>query len=326
MSATYELSPCPACGASRHGALAGRDEVEREVHELWEFHLRRLRPGVPPERLLDRVVFSQDPPLQVVECRECGLVYRNPRERVEALVEEYAGEETDPEVLEGLFHTQLPACRAQADRLGRRVRGVSAGLEVGSYLGSFLAAARERGWRFAGLDVNAGAVRSARDRGLAASVGSLEEAGERGGPRHDVVAIWNTFEQLPDPRRALRAAHRLLLPGGLLVLRVPNGAFYARLRPLLDGWMGAVARGLLAHNNLLGFPYRHGFSPASLGSLLSRTGFEVLDVEGDVLVPIADEWTRRWAGREERLVKRLLGASSAAEAPPPWFEIYARAG
>lgn len=318
----YEISPCPACGGSEHEALAGQAEVEREVQELWEFHLRRLKPGVPAERLFDRVVFSQAPPLRVVECRRCGLVFRNPRERAEALVEEYAAEEPDREALEGLFRNQLPACRAQARRLARLAGSVNAGLEVGSYLGSFLAAARERGWHFEGLDVNEGAVRFAREMGLAASVGSLEDAPPA--RRHDVVAIWNTFEQLPDPRRAARAARGLLDPGGLLVLRVPNGAFYARLRRLLGGSLGALARGLLAHNNLLGFPYRHGFSPASLGSLLERSGFEVVSVQGDALVPISDEWTRPWAGREERLVKRLLGAL-AAVGPAPWFEIYARA-
>ena len=322
MSAVYEISACPACGGSDHDSVAGREAVEREVEDLWAFHLRRLRPGVPPERLMDRVVFSQNPPLQVVACRRCGLVYRNPREKERALVEEYAGEETDPEVLGRLFGTQIGFCRGQAGRLARWSGSVTAGLEIGSYLGSFLAAAKERGWRFEGLDVNERATAFARGRGLDATVGSLATAAGKG--RHDVVAIWNCFEQLPDPREAALAARRLLTPGGLLALRVPNGAFYARVRRLLSGPLGGFARGLLAHNNLLGFPYRHGFSPGSLSALLEGAGFEVLAVHGDALVPVADEWTRRWARWEERLVKGALGAASPV-APTPWFEAYARA-
>jgi hypothetical protein len=50
---------------------------------------------------------------------------------------------------------------------------------------------------------------------------------------------------------------------------------------------------------------------------------------GDVLVPIADEWTRPWAALEERALKRL-GKVAARVSPgdkelAPWFELYARA-
>jgi hypothetical protein len=74
---------------------------------------------------------------------------------------------------------------------------------------------------------------------------------------------------------------------------------------------------VLAHNNLLTFPYRFGFSPASLTRLLVDPGFTGADVVGDVLVPTADEWTRRWARIEERIVKPMTRAAM------PWFEAYA---
>lgn len=322
MEFVYEITACPACGSEHHELVAGSEQVRAEVEQLWAFHLRRLRQGVPTRHLFDRVVFSQDPALQLVRCRACRLVFRNPRERAHALVEEYATEETDGEILRSLFDAQLDACRQQARRLARHVGRVNAGLEVGSYLGAFLAAAEERGWRFQGIDVNDRAVTFARGMGLPTTPGSLDDLGPEG--RHDVVAIWNCFEQLPDPRRAARAAHRRLTPGGVLVVRVPDGAFYARLRPLLDSPLAPLARGLLAHNNLLGFPYRHGFSRGSLERLLDQAGFEVLEARGDVLVPTADRWTLPWAAREERLTKRLL-ALVAAAGSAPWLEVYARA-
>ncbi|HEX4936045.1 MAG TPA: hypothetical protein VFV33_22850, partial [Gemmatimonadaceae bacterium] len=104
----------------------------------------------------------------------------------------------------------------------------------------------------------------------------------------------------------------------------PNGGFYAALRPLLHTPLAAAARLLLAHNNLLGFPYRFGFTPASLGLLASRSGLAVHGVFGDTLVPIADEWTRPWAAMEERAVKRVLSLATKLGAGAPWFELYAR--
>ena len=93
----------------------------------------------------------------------------------------------------------------------------------------------------------------------------------------------------------------------------------------LDGIAGPIARALLAHNNLLGFPYRHGFTVQSITLLLEDTGFDVVRTHGDALVPIADEWTRGWAAAEERMIKAAMKTLGALDNDgAPWFEVYAR--
>ncbi|AHG93854.1 hypothetical protein J421_6319 (plasmid) [Gemmatirosa kalamazoonensis] len=330
-TATYELTACPVCGHAPGDTLADGDALRAEQERLWAFHDARLRPGVPVERLVDRVAFSQRLPLGLARCAQCTLVYRNPRERDIALREAYADEAVEADALRALHDTQRDAYGAQAERLeevlGRRGRV----LEVGSYVGGFLAAAARRGWRATGIDINAAALAVARE-----AVGDdveVEEAdldgyaarGDTVAGAFDAVAVWNCFEQLPDPRGAAHRTAALLGAGGVLALRVPNGAFYAAIRERLDGPLGPVAERLLAHNNLLAFPYRHGFTPGSLRRLLEPLGFEVVRVYGDALVPIADEWTRPWAAWEERLLKgalRLLAGDEAEWAP--WLEVYAR--
>jgi 2-polyprenyl-3-methyl-5-hydroxy-6-metoxy-1,4-benzoquinol methylase len=47
----------------------------------------------------------------------------------------------------------------------------------------------------------------------------------REGMRFDAVCIWNTFDQVNRPSALLPRLRTLLAPGGLLALRVPNGAF-----------------------------------------------------------------------------------------------------
>ena len=297
---------------------------------LWAFHTRRLRAQTPPKHLTDRVAFSQHPPLRLVQCGECGLVYRNPVERARELKDAY-GDDTPPtDVLAALHETQRDAYRAQAARLTRELDGrVGSGLEVGSYVGGFLAAARELGWQFEGVDVNESASAYTRSLGLRVTVGTIEALAADGAleNRFTAVAFWNCFDQLPDPRSAAVAARRLLTPNGVLALRVPNGAFYARVRPLLSTAAAPAARLLLAHNNLLTFPYRYGFSPSSITRLLDQCGFRVRRIVGDVLVPIADRWTRRWAALEERIVKGLLTPIAHADGRvglAPWIEVYAR--
>jgi SAM-dependent methyltransferase len=321
MTTAYELAPCPVCGGSASSEVATAETIREELESLWSFHTRRLRPDTPPRHLNDRVVFSQRPPFRLVACATCGTVYRNPRERADAVTELYRDEPLERAVLASLLDTQRFAYRAQARRLTRLAGKPGAGVELGSYVGGFLDASREAGWRFEGVDVNEEVNRFARSRGFTVTTGSLADLDD--GRTFDAVAIWNCFDQLPEPRATVRDAKRLLRPGGLLALRVPNGAFYTRLRRYAHGPLRRPAHALLAHNNLLAFPYLHGFTPGSLARLLEDAGLEVIRVRGDTLVPVADRWTRPWAIWEERLLKgatrRTTGARHA-----PWFEIYAR--
>lgn len=306
--------------------VAGADDIRAEVEMLWAFHTRRLRAATPPARLADRVAFSQPPPLHVVRCTRCGLVYRNPRERAGELTALYAREDLAPEVLTALFRTQRTAARAQARRLTRVAGRTGSGLEVGSYVGGFLAAAAELGWRFEGVDVNEQTNALARERGFTIATGEISKVSRAA--RVDAIAFWNCFDQLADPRAALREARERLSPGGLVVVRVPNGAFYATVRRALRGPAAPLARSLLAHNNLLGFPYRHGLTVGSLEWLFEREGLSLVHLHGDSLVPTADAWTRPWAALEERLLRSALAplalGGRAGAAVAPWMEAYAQ--
>jgi len=321
MSPPAKSSECPACPERVGTEVASREAFRQEIEALWEFHLRRLRPGAPPEALTDRLAFTQEPPLRLLACNRCGTLRRDPEESAPVLVSRYAAEPLSGAVLGALFQAQQTSAHQQMKRLVRLAGPRGEGMEVGFYTGAFLAATEGSGWRFHGIDVNAGAVAFARSLGLPAERGTLEEL--PAARRYDAIAIWNCFEQLPAPRAALLRTHELLRPGGVLALRVPSGDFYRRWRVHLDGAARALATALLAQNNLLGFPYRYGFTPGSLGRALRETGFRVIATHSDALVPTACCWTRGWVGWEERALKTLLRRLPARAAP--WFEIYARA-
>ncbi|HET9425687.1 MAG TPA: class I SAM-dependent methyltransferase [Gemmatimonadaceae bacterium] len=292
--------------------------MRREVEALWAFHQRRLKPGTPVARLRDRVAFSQDPPWRLVACEDCGLLYRNPAERAFELESIYERDCPARELLAALHETQRKSYDAQARRLRELLPRGARVLEVGSYVGAFLAAARDAGLNAAGVDINPAVNRFTRSLGFDVRDGELPEMET---DPVDAIAIWNTFDQLSDPRGVAIAAFARLKPGGVLAIRVPNGDYYRRMRP---GASAGRRRAVLAHNNLLTFPYRWGFSPSALRTLLEETGFREVRSIGDVLVPTADEWTRRWARAEEWVVKRLMrGVGAPAADRSPWFEQYA---
>jgi 2-polyprenyl-3-methyl-5-hydroxy-6-metoxy-1,4-benzoquinol methylase len=312
---TYELAACPVCRSQDARTLATRDEIRRELEALWQFHLRRLLTGAPIDQLFDRAIFSQQPPLQVMRCSRCGTVFRNPREREDEIVETYQQEAPSETALASLFTQQQEFYRPRAARLTRLAGGVGDVLEVGSYVGGFLRAAAEQGWHARGIDANEHATAFARAQGSDVEACALDHF--MTSQRFKAIALWNCFEQLPDPHDAIARATELLQPRGLLALRVPNGACYAALRK-----GGAGTRALLAWNNLASFPYRHGFTPGSLARLLGEHGYRIVARSGDALVSIAGEYTRGWARREERVIKagtKLLPGRLA-----PWLEVYAR--
>jgi Methyltransferase domain len=327
VTTTYELTRCIVCDSAEGREVATAENIRSEVESLWAYHGRRLRPETPSAHLMDRVAFSQRPPLRLVRCTVCGLVYRNPIERASELAVIYGDDAPAPDVMQALHDTQRASYAAQAKRLTVAMGRRGSGIELGSYVGAFLAASRAEGWQFSGVDVNTCANQFTRSLGFDVFDGTIEALDPD--RRADAVAIWNCLDQLADPASAIRAARIHLGIGGLLALRVPNGACYAALRPLLDSPVSALARGVLAENNLLSFPYRYGFTPASLRRLVERRGFRVERVLGDVLVPIADEWTVGWAVFAERAIKRLgktVARLSPGDMPlAPWFELYARA-
>jgi SAM-dependent methyltransferase len=90
-----------------------------------------------------------------------------------------------------------------------------------------LARLRERGWRVLGTEY--GERPPVTTPGIDIRYAPLEECGLPP-ESFDVITMWHVLEHLPDPQATLAEAHRLLRPGGVLLIAVPNfGSLQARL-------------------------------------------------------------------------------------------------
>jgi SAM-dependent methyltransferase len=324
---------CVICGGRTFTVLCPAREVATQLRYLQHFHRRRLRTA-SQEAFADRATFTQDYVTDIVACTQCGLVLRTPHPPTHAITAAYQSDHYGDARLATLFAAQLRSYRSKARALQHRLprNGNARIFEIGSFVGGFLAAGQEYGWEMLGVDPGKEVSAFCREKGLPVFCGTLSELPVTANSI-DAVAIWNTFDQLPDPVTTISTVCHILRPGGILVIRVPNGECFrwavTRVRTLprpLSRWLQAM----LAWNNLLAFPYLYGYSVPTLDRLLRGYGFTRIAAQSDTLMPLADRHTKAWAVMEERLLKYLCVLAARFEQVQPvnplqvvpWLDVY----
>jgi SAM-dependent methyltransferase len=204
---------------------------------------------------------------EVLRCEECGLVRTAPAPdpaRMSAYYPSaYYGEASGrrfPAAVE-LLQGALYGARARAvERLAGRPGRV---LDVGCGRGFLLDAFRRRGWDPQGIELDDRSAAHARDvLGLPVATGVFDEWPWRDG-HFDAVVIWHVLEHLEAPQLALERARRVLRPGGVLMVGVPNFAS-PEARLTRGGWFHLDVPRHVVH-----------LTPSWLATALDASGFEV---------------------------------------------------
>jgi SAM-dependent methyltransferase len=214
---------------------------------------------------------------RIVACADCGDAYLSPRPRMEALGQFYPSGYwyTELEQPKGLVarikaleaHYRKALLMSEVGRLTRRLPPGSRLLDVGCGSGDIVKLAGESGLEARGVEFSAEAVRYAREtRGLEVREGTLESAALPEGSL-DGVSLFHVLEHLPDPVGTLREVRRVLKPGGLVLIQVPNFASWqARL-------FGARWHAVEAPRHF------HHFTPETLTRAVQAAGLEPVAID-----------------------------------------------
>src|SRR5213076_2119134 len=193
----------------------------------------------------------------ILICRDCDILVRR-----EADAPSFETDHYEAFAMERMLRAHINAYRRKRRLYQPLLQRGARIVEVGSYIGGFLHVAREWGWDAIGVDVGHDTAHFARAHGYTTLDGSLEQCAFES-HAFDGVFIWNTFEQIADPKQLLAEVRRILKPGGVLVIRTPNANFYR----------AAADVPLLGHSNLLAFPHLYGYTRRSLNRLVTSRGF-----------------------------------------------------
>ncbi len=216
--------------------------------------------------------------MAIVRCRVCDLVYTNPIFDAQHYREMYGstdyqgimrdlGEQSHSYRVErfGTERVDLMERQLEVDRSPTPVRY----LDVGCSTGFVVEAAHQRGWAATGVDLNPSAIAFGRGRGLDLHVAALEDVPFEPGS-FDAVSLFDVLEHLTTPIDVVRQCSRLLRPGGILFLYVPNWDSASRM--LMDG------------NAHFIWPTHHlnYYTPPTIQDFLARCGLDVawLTTEG----------------------------------------------
>lgn len=241
---------------------------------------------------------------EIWRCGKCGLIFPNPMPvPINGLEQHYA---ISPDAF---FHNHETSSREQAAEyllrpvetlLGRKGRL----LDIGAGRGELLRVAKEQGWAAVGIEPSPTFAEYALDYSGAEI---MQEPIERCGfadRSFDVVILSAVLEHLYQPDDMIREISRVLRPGGVLYVDVPNedglffrvGNLYQRLR----------GRNWVINLSPTFSPFHvFGFTPRSLRSLLAKHGLKPKVwrlYEGVCLLPDPGGFS----GRVERLAADVV--------------------
>jgi SAM-dependent methyltransferase len=163
-----------------------------------------------------------------MRCRECGLVYLDPRPTATELPRiyppDYHAFDFSPERFGFVYRVRRSLEARRALQWCRGLGDTARILDVGCGDGFHLRLLRDfgrPGWKLEGVDASARAVEAARRAGLTVHLGTVELLALPAAA-YDLILLIATIEHVDDPAGVLRAVRRLLKPGGRVVIVTDN--------------------------------------------------------------------------------------------------------
>jgi len=199
------------------------------------------------------------------------LIYLDPRPSLKDLELAHREEGYDPflslEKPQRLFDRAYDLARRLTIAWKRRL--IDKLIEPGSYIldggcgtGEFLSALKDR-YKVEGFEPESNAARWAREKlGLSVNTGNLDSL-TLPEESFNIVTLWHVLEHIPSPLNDLQHIYRILRPGGLLLIALPNiASFDAKVYRAC--WVAIDAPRHLWH-----------FAKSQITKLTKKAGFEL---------------------------------------------------
>ncbi len=218
----------------------------------------------------DFTKIESDRGLEVVKCKQCDLIYTNPRAR-DAQENYFGDKKVFYEEARLIFNGKRTHHRDR--NYENQVAGIQkykkSGnlLDVGAGMGFFLKKARDAGFDVQGVEPSPALSQIAEERWeLKMHNGFLEDI-ELPKNYFDVISLIDVFEHVTHPKELLSLSYELLKPDGIMAIKVPNADYNLFKKQLSRGSNRDVwdCREHVVH-----------YTPRTLRKMIESKGYKVL--------------------------------------------------
>jgi SAM-dependent methyltransferase len=215
-----------------------------------------------------------DAPFEISSCRTCGHIYTSVRPDRTTLFSAFYPDGYLCYGNKGGFTGLMDRMRMRGQALQRAKtvkkfvgqRDSVTLLEVGCATGEFIKTCRRRfGWEVTGIEPNRRLSDALNREGYPVVSSTLEDAEIIAG-KYDVASLFNVFEHLWDSVYSLKQINRLLKPGGLMVVEIPDFDSPSRRRFGRHWFLYHLPRHLshFTKNSLIGLMNECGFEKVAM--------------------------------------------------------------
>lgn len=224
------------------------------------------------------------PPFKVTRCKRCELLFLNPRPSAEARQQIFGGLKpagleaylVSPANYGAVTQTRLPFFRERIKRLIDQTRKAPSAirfLDIGASSGYMVEAAKEAGVVAEGIEPSPSGVEAARERNITLMLGTAEKLPYEN-ETFDIIHSHHVFEHVADPMKAAQEAYRVLKPGGIVLIEVPNQ--FDNIRFWRDVLFNRVPQ---RKRNIRSIHHLTFFSRKAMRKLLTDAGFSSIIIE-----------------------------------------------
>lgn len=218
------------------------------------------------DSLFHKEIYSSNS-IRIVRCESCRFMFQNPRKP----------ESPDINLSKNYYHPNFLISENAHMKLFEEKyneflshRRPGKILDIGCATGSFLRVMKNNGWQVSGIDVSEWACDYSKSQGLQNIFCTTIENALFDNESFDAVNMNHTLEHVHDPIKTLTEVYRVLKPGGLLLIEVPN----ERLFPYNYKLINALMPKHLPRRNT---PHSHFclFTTRTLKKNLEMSGFKI---------------------------------------------------
>ena len=214
--------------------------------------------------------------VRVFRCRTCGFYYVRPMPILsEAELGRLYDQSYFPEYTAWWAKRRKRDAQRRLSALQRELKASGEILDIGCGTGIFLSVAATEGYNVRGLEVSRElAALAAEVSGRAVDIGRLEDLMYED-ERFAAVYVDSVLEHVTDPKAFIQEVYRILKPGGVAYVVVPNeDSFAAKVLGIYR-----TLRGRNARLSPFTSPYHViGFSKCSLARCFEDAGFHVAKI------------------------------------------------